>query len=137
VPRHILALATISKGSCYVPAFLVLDNTAKTVAELDAPLSNHLFEARGSPVRFGKGSNYYAMLQEKKSIDRSALYLYDDAGRLAFQEILEAACGGLIPLATAGGEQLLIGCSNTVFAYDLNPQARKTAHSIESQPLTR
>jgi hypothetical protein len=137
MPRHILAPATISKGQCCVPTFLVLDGEAKTIAELDAPLSNLLYEAQGSPVQLARGTAYFAVLQKRQSIDRSMLYLYDKDGQLVFQEILGATCSGIVPIAVANAEQLLVGCSNSIFAYGLAPEAPIIVRPLLPQPAAR
>jgi hypothetical protein len=119
--RHILVPSKVPSGGCCKSEFLELDASGKTVAQFDAPLSDLFREAHGSPVRLSEAVDYYAVLQGSRSLDRSVLFLYDQEGRIAYQEILGESCSGVTALSVNIGERLLIGCSNRILDYALSP----------------
>lgn len=119
-PRHILVPTGENGGQRDKPVFLVLDAQGRVVAHLDASLGGLMDRAEGTPVRYSRNGEYYAILQNKNVSKRSVLCLYDHAGRIAYQEILGDYCHGLTAFPGQLGDKLLVGCSGTVWEYSIN-----------------
>jgi hypothetical protein len=116
-PTHILVPTAKSQEGCCKPVFVVLDANGKTVAERESPLGDLLNKAEATPVRFGKGAEYFAVLQNSFAKERSMLLLYNKDGHIAYQEILGETCLGITALPKKGAEQLLVGCSAKIWEY--------------------
>jgi hypothetical protein len=116
-PTHILVPTTKSREGCCKPVFVVLDANGKTVAERESPLGDLLNRTGATPVRFGKGAEYFAVLQNSFAKERSMLLLYDNDGQIAYQEILNETCLGITTLPKKDAEQLLVGCAATIWEY--------------------
>ena len=118
-PSHILVPTKESGGQCCKPVFLVLDAEGRIVAHLEASLSKLMDGAKGTPVRYSRNVEYYAVLQSKESLERSVLSLYDHEGQIAYQEILGEYCLGITALPAELGDRLLVGCSGKVWEYSV------------------
>jgi len=97
-PTHILVPTTKRQDGCCKPVFVVLDASGKTVAERESPLGDLLNRIGATPVRFGKGAEYFAVLQNSFAKKRSMLLLYDKNGQIVYQEILGETCLGITAL---------------------------------------
>lgn len=123
-PSHILI--PISKGSEgeEKPEFVVLEANGNKIKEMDSPLGNLFTRLSATPIRFGKGTPVFAILQNDSPSDRSLLVLYAEDGQIVYQEILGESCLGLAALPTADGERLLVGCGSKILEY--SPLRSKT-----------
>jgi hypothetical protein len=130
-PTHILVPTTVGREGCCKPVFFVLDVNGKTVAELESPLGDLLNRSAATPIRFGKGAEYFAVLQNSFAKERSMLLLYDKNGQIAYQEILGESCHGMAALPTKDGERLLVGCAAKIWEYSpvllTNTELKKNA----------
>jgi hypothetical protein len=124
-PRHILVPTGENGCERDKPFFLVLDAQGRVVAQLDASLGL-MDRAEGTPMRYSRNGEYYAILQSKNVSKRSVLCLYDHEGRIAYQEILGDYCHGLTALPGQLGDKLLVGCSGTVWEYSASLRASHT-----------
>jgi hypothetical protein len=70
-----------------------------------------------TPIRFGKGAEYFAVTRSDFSSDRSMLLLYGEDGQIVYQEILGESILGVAALPTKNGERLLVGCTAKIFEY--------------------
>ena len=133
---HILIPTKEAGNGCCKPVLLVLDAKGATIAHLDAPLSDLMHGAKGTPVHYAKNVEYYAVLQTRRALERSVLSLYDNEGQIAYQEILGESCLGIATLPGKLGDGLLIGCSGKIWKY--SPAARGQASGTvkERQPLS-
>jgi hypothetical protein len=99
----------------------VLDLNCQPTAQLDAPGLGHLAAASlvGTPVSFSPGVRYYASLINYRVWGRSLLYLNDEAGKIAYQEIIDRSCAALctMPDPATASEFLLVGCGDEVRKY--------------------
>lgn len=120
-PTHILVPTGERREGCCHLVIFVLDSGGKSVAKLDAPLSDLLNDAAGVPVQFRKGPRYFAVLINSLAKDRSVLFLYDD-GQLVYQEIIGESCSGLATLP--GNGPLLVGCASIIWAYSETTASR-------------
>jgi len=116
-PTHILVPTMVAQEGCCKPVLVVLDVNGKTVAELESPLGDLLDRSAAIPIRFGKGAEYFAVLQNNFAKERSMLLLYDKAGQIAYQEILGESCHGMAALPKKDGERLLVGCAAKIWEY--------------------
>jgi hypothetical protein len=123
---HILIPSKESGEGCCKPVILVLDAEGHTVAHFDAPLSDLMHDTRGTPVRYARGAEYYAVLQNH--LERSVLFLFDNNGQIAYQEVIGDSCLGIAALPGKVGDRLLIGCSGRVWEYS------PAIESIKAQP---
>jgi hypothetical protein len=130
-PTHILVPTT--EGSKSV--FVVLDANGKTVAKLQSPLGDLFNSTRATPVRYGKGAEYFAVLQNKAVWDRSMLLLYGKDAQIVYQEILGESCLGIAALPKKNGERLLVGCAAKVWEY--SPVLQPNNGSTKSTPQKR
>jgi hypothetical protein len=121
---HIIVPTTERREGCCKPIFVVLDATGKTVAKLESPpLGISLHQIAAIPVEFGKGRQYFAVLQNSFAKERSELLLYDKDGQIAYQEILAETCLGMATLPGIDANQLLVGCASKIWRYSPVPQA--------------
>jgi|SRR5208282_2010777 hypothetical protein len=114
-PSHILVPISESREGCCKPAFILLDANGKKVTELESPLGDLFTQMSATPVRFGNGADYFAVL--KNRVERSMLLLYGEDGQIAYQEILGEPCLGMVALPKKDGERLLVGCTAKVWEY--------------------
>jgi hypothetical protein len=112
---HILVPSKESGNGCCKPVILVLDAEGHTVAHFDAPLGDLMHRTKGAPVRYAKGAEYYAVLQNH--LARSVLFLFDTKQQIAYQEVIGDSCLGISALPGKSGDRLLIGCSGKVWEY--------------------
>lgn len=115
-PTHILIPGKADAGSCCRPIFLVLDAGGKTVATLDAPPGDWIHRTKGTSVNYGKGAEFYAVLQTGV-LHRSVLSFYDHEGGIAYQEVLDDNCLGITSLPRNSTDRLLVGCKGKVWEY--------------------
>ena len=130
---HILIPSPISVDGCCKPVILVLDAEGHTVAHLDAPLSDLMHRTRGTPVRYAKEEEYYAVLQN--DFVRSVLFLFDSREQIAYQEVIRDSCLGIATLPGKLGDRLLIGCSGKVWEY--SPEIGRTKAQPGKQSSSR
>jgi hypothetical protein len=114
-PSHILVPVSESSDGCCKPTFVLLDTNGKKVAELESPMGNLFNRMSALPIRFGKGSEYFAVLENR--LERSMLLLYGEDRKIAYQEILDEPCLGMAALPKKDGERLLVGCAAKVWEY--------------------
>ena len=114
---HILIPSRQNPERASTPMFIVLDASGKTVAQLDSPLGDSLREIRATPVRFGKGIDYFAVLQNSSAWQRSMLLLYGKYDELVYQEIFGESCLGMAAIAEKDTEELLVGCAGKIWAF--------------------
>jgi hypothetical protein len=115
-PTHILVPTKRGEGTLN-SVFLVLEANGKTVVQLEAPLGDLLNATKATPLRYGKGAEYFAVLQNRATSKRSMLVLYDKVGQIAYQEILGESCLGLVTLPQKNTEALLVGCDGKIWEY--------------------
>jgi hypothetical protein len=84
---HILVPTSVKSEGCCKPVFLVLDARGNTVATLNAPHGDWIHRTKGTPVRYGKNAELYAVLQTG-TLPRSMLSLYNYEGQITYQEVL-------------------------------------------------
>jgi hypothetical protein len=116
-PAHILVPTSESREGCCKPIVLILDAKGRTVTKLDLPLGNLFTRFSATPIRFGKNDEYFAILENRSTSNRSMLLLYDKDGQIVYQEILGESCLGLAPLPRKDGERLLVGCTEKILEY--------------------
>ena len=114
-PSHILVPVSESSDGCCKPTFALLDTNGKKVAELESPMGNLFNRMSALPIRFGKGSEYFAVLENR--LERSMLLLYGEDRKIAYQEILDEPCLGIAALPKKDGERLLVGCTAKVWEF--------------------
>jgi len=121
-PTHILVPTTEGReGSCK-SIFVVLDASGKTIAQLESPLGDSLNRLKATPIRYAKGDEYFAVLQNNSTWNRSMLLLYGKDRQIVYQEILGDSCLGVAALPGKDGEQLLVGCAGKIWEYSPAPQ---------------
>ena len=121
-PTHILVPTTEGPGGSSKSVLVVLDASGKTVAQLESPLGDLLNGIKATPISYGKGTEYFAVLQNHSASKRSMLLLYDKDGQIVYQEILGESCRGIAALPEKGAEQLLVGCAGKIWEYSPTPQ---------------
>jgi len=121
-PTHILVPTTEGREGSSKSIFVVLDAKGKTVAQLESPLDDLLNKTKGTSVRYGKGAEYFAVLQNNSAWERSMLLLYDKDGQIVYQEILGDSCLGIAAVPQEDAERLLIGCAGRIWEYSPVPQ---------------
>jgi len=114
-PSHILVPISESREGCCKPAFILLDANGKKVTELESPIGDLFNRMSATPIRFGKGAEYFAVLENR--LERSMLLLYREDGEIVYQEILGEPCLGMAALPKKDGERLLVGCTAKVWEY--------------------
>ena len=112
---HILVPISESHEGCCKPAFILLDADGKKVTELESPLGDLFTRMSATPIRFGKESEYFAVLEATSG--RSMLLLYGEDGQIIYQEILGESCLGMAALPKKDGERLLVGCTAKIWEY--------------------
>ena len=70
-----------------------------------------------TPIRYGKGTQHFAVLENDSASDRSMLILYAEDGQIVYQEILGESCLGMAALPKTDGERLLVGCAAKIWEY--------------------
>jgi hypothetical protein len=110
-------LVPITKSGEGKSAYILLDANGKEVIELESPLGESFTRLSSIPIRFGNGVEYFAVLGNDSSADRSMLLLYGEEGQIAYQEILGESCLGIATLPQKQGERLLVGCNARVWEY--------------------
>jgi hypothetical protein len=116
-PSHILVSTSEFREGCCKPTFVVLDAHGKKVTELDSPLGDLLSRMSATPVRFGKGTEYFAVLKSELWSGRSMMFLYGQDGQIVYQEILAESCPSIAALPEKDSERLLVGCAGKVWEY--------------------
>jgi hypothetical protein len=116
-PTHILVPTTEGQEGSSKSIFVVLDAKGKTVAQLESPLGDLLNKTKAATVHYGKGVEYFAVLQNNSPWRRSMLLLYGKDGQIVYQEILGESCLGIAALPQKDGERLLIGCAGRIWEY--------------------
>ena len=112
---HILVPISESHEGCCKQAFILLDANGKKVAELESPLGDLFTRMSATPIRFGKGAEYFVVLEATSG--RSMLLLYGEDGQIIYQEILGESCLGMAALPKKDGERLLVGCTAKIWEY--------------------
>jgi hypothetical protein len=133
-PSHILVPVSDDRDGCCKPYLIVSDRSGKQLAELESPMGDLFHRLSATPIRFGKGAEYFAVVEDNSPRDRSMLLLYGPDGRIAYQEILGESCLGVTALPAENGERLLIGCTAGIWAYS---QALSNITASKSTPLPR
>ncbi len=116
-PSHILVSISEAREGCCKATFVVLDAHGKKVTELDSPLGDLLSRMSATPIRFGKGSEYFAVLKNESWMERSMLYVYGEDGQIVYQEILGESCPSIAALPEKDGSRLLVGCFGKIWEY--------------------
>jgi hypothetical protein len=116
-PSHILVSLSEAREGCCKPTLVILDAHGKKVTELDSPLGGLLSRMSATPIRFGKGAEYFAVLKNEPWLERSMLFLYSGDGQIEYQEILGESCPGIAALPEKDGERLLVGCTGKIWEY--------------------
>src|SRR5260370_41983803 len=80
---HILVPISESHEGCCKQAFILLDADGKKVTELESPLGDLFTRMSATPIRLGKESEYFAVLEATSG--RSMLHLYGDDGQIIYQ----------------------------------------------------
>lgn len=125
-PTHMLVPTTQARDGCCKPIFLVLEANGNKVAELESPLGDLLHQVESTSVHFGKGQEYFAVLENNGAKERSMLLFFDKDGQISYQEIIGESCLGIAAIPSKGGEQLWVGCTNKVWEYSPTLQTRNT-----------
>jgi hypothetical protein len=129
-PSHILVPVTEGGQTFCKSVFVVLDAKGKNVAELDSPFGDVLKEIAATPVHFGNGIEYFAVLQSSSAKERAMLLLFDKDGQITYQEILAEPCFGIAAVPKKNAEQLLVGCADKIWAYSPPVQTNKVQKKI-------
>lgn len=117
-PTHIL-VPRQSPLSFSADGFFVLDSRGQKVAELSSPTKTLSARAYATPVNFGPGAHDFAVVVKRFNIKPSTLLIYDQQGKIVYQEVIDAVCEGIDAIPAVGGQQLLLGCDSHVFSYSL------------------
>jgi hypothetical protein len=131
-PSHILVPISDSREGCCKPALVILDANGKTVTELESPLGDLFNRMSATPIRFGKRDEYFAVMKNSFSSERSMLLLYGEDGQIVYQEILGESCLGMAALPKKDGERLLVGCAAKIWEYS---SVLRTNTASEKNPL--
>ena len=94
----------------------ITDYSGAVAARLDAPGVASLGDAHATPVRFGN-EDWLAAVVEFSHWDRSVVYVFAAAGKLAYHEVAMGACRPLVPAPTGNGDDLLLGCGTRIWRY--------------------
>jgi hypothetical protein len=116
-PSHILVSTSEAREGCCKATFVVLYAHGKKVTELESPQGDLLSRMSATPIRFGKGAEYFAVLKNESWLERSMLFLYGDDGQIVYQEILGESCPGIAALPEKDGSRLLVGCAGKIWEY--------------------
>ena len=133
-PSHLLIPVSETRDGCCKPYMIVSDRRGNKIAELESPLGGLFSLFSATPIRFGNGNEYFAVLENSFASDRSMLLLYGRDGNIAYQEILGESCLGLAALRINHAEQLLVGCSGRILAYS---QAAPSVTTSKNKALSR
>ncbi|MGD0920136.1 MAG: hypothetical protein ABSA70_00050 [Terriglobia bacterium] len=112
----------VSVGDGYI---LVYDLNGQQTQRLDAPGCDRLGDAVGTPVRFAAGGTHYATLVDYSLWNRALLLVHDPTGRLIYEEVLPERCAALGTISAGDGEELLAGCTGTVWEYSVVSAAQR------------
>ncbi len=126
VPRHLLVPTKVKSSSGFAAIIFILDAQGKTMASFSPELTGLLNEVEGTPLKSANGETFYAMLEEYSPWERSILYLFDSGQELVYEEIISDRCRGLGVRPGSSAEQLLVGCKDKVWAYDLVSTEHRT-----------
>ncbi|MBA3052370.1 MAG: VCBS repeat-containing protein [Candidatus Omnitrophica bacterium] len=100
----------------------VMDFGGKTIAKYNAPKTIKTLNICAAPIRLTKDKpQYFAVLIKLlASWRRSILYLYDDKGNIAYQEIIPDICESIcvIDADKSGSQKILIGGTGKVWQYE-------------------
>lgn len=124
---HILVPVSKNEGECCKPKIVILDSHGEMITELDSPLGGLFSQLSATPVRFQEGTEYFAVLENNSSAERSSLILYSQDGQIAYQEILGESCLGVAAYSRKNTERLLVGCEDKIWEY--SPLPRTSAGS--------
>lgn len=116
-PSHILVPITKTGEGCCNRVFVLLDAAGKKIAELDSPMGDLFHQMSATSIRFGNGTQDFAVLENDSASDRSMLILYAEDGQIVYQEILGESCLGMAMLPKPDGERLLVGCAAKIWEY--------------------
>jgi hypothetical protein len=116
-PSHILVPISAFRDACCKSELILLDANGKELRELESPLGEFFNRMSATPIRFGKKADYFAVLKNDFSSERSMLLLYGEDGQIVYQEILGESCLGMTTLPTKDGERLLVGCAAKIWEY--------------------
>src|SRR5260370_11560865 len=105
-PSHILVPISKFHETCCKQACVFIDADGKKVRELESPLGDLFTRVSATPIRFGKGAEYFAVLENR--LKRSMLLLYGEDGQIVYQEILGESCLGMAALPKKDGDRLLV-----------------------------
>jgi hypothetical protein len=100
----------------------LFDFYGKIVAQFNAPISGSLGDARGVSTKIVSDQpEYFAVIVEFSTWDKSVLYIYGSDKILVYQEIIPEACASLasISIDATNKEILLLGCNGKVWEYSL------------------
>lgn len=114
---HILVPVSGGQGGCCNPKIVILDSHGERVTERDNPLGDLFSRLSATPVRFKEGAEYFAVLENDSSAERSKLMLYAQDGQIAYEEILGESCLGMTAYSTKNADRLLVGCADKVWEY--------------------
>jgi hypothetical protein len=127
-PEHLLVPTKGYRDGCCKPFFALLDARGTALTELDSPYGKKLSLISATPVRFSNGRDYFAVLQTKGTLQRSALLLYNSSGQIAYQELLRETCRGLAALPSTGRASLLVGCAGKVLEFTPTTKTELTSN---------
>jgi hypothetical protein len=141
-PSHILIPVSEGSEGQEKPAYVLLNAKGDKIMEMDSPLGNLFTRLSATPIRFGKGTRVFAVLENDSPSDRSMLMLYAQNGQILYQEILGESCLGVAALPTAKGERLLVGCDSKILEYSpmlpsntsVTRNSRESINALEATP---
>ena len=128
-PSHIL-VPSQNPIAIFSRIIAVLDSKGRKVAEFASP-SNILFNrAYGTSVSFGPGADDFAVIVSNYQTRNSMLLIYDQHQQIVYQEAMHSMCEGISTIPVGDKEQLLLGCTGTVWRYA--PPVRRDAQRQHS-----
>lgn len=92
--------------------FVFLDDSARTVRDLDAADLWYITHLRAVSLRFGaEGPPYLAVLASNEYDDFSQLYVYDENDAVIYYEVIDEYCGALYVAKNEDGDsaRLIVG----------------------------
>ena len=138
-PTHIL-VPSQNPISIFSGIIAVLDRGGHKVAEFPSP-NNVLFNrAYGTSVNFGPGADDFAVIVSNYQSRNSMLLIYDPQQKIVYQESLRSMCEGISAIPAQDKEELLLGCTGTVWRYapaGAPPAARPNSDEpLKSRPTS-